>query len=348
MAVRIGIIGCGQVAHFHLQGLNATDAKIVALADVSIENAHALAAKIGDIPIYTEYNNMLSTIDLDAVIIGVRNNLHFEIASSCIDHGMAIFCEKPLTADAHESKELVEKVQKSKIIFMMGFMKRHHTAFNKMKEFVNELGPVLHANVHQCIHVPIDQIQAQQLRQQWWGWDKEASRGGSLVHSGSHELDIIRFLTGEPISITAHLKFVPGLKGMDHYCAALLEMDQGFSTLIDFTAMPYSKYGAEHGGWIEQIEIYCEKGWVKLTNHTWDGSVPPQLIYYKEANQSLETIYTGDSRQWENEMQHFVECILKKKNSSPGVIDGYRVDQIIADAYLSELENRKVEISFAY
>ena len=260
MAVRIGIIGCGQVAHLHLQGLQATDAEIVALSDVSSENAQALVAKIGEIPVFTSYKKMLSTVDLDAVIIGVRNNLHFEIASACIEHGAAIFCEKPLTADAQESKELVEKVQESKIIFMMGFMKRHHTAYKKMKELVNESGPVLHANIHQCIHVPVEQMQAKQLRQQWWGWDKEASRGGSLVHSGSHELDIIRFLIGEPASITAHFKFVPGLDGMDHYCAAMLEMQQGFSTLIDFTAMPYSKYGKVHGGWIEQIEIYCEKG----------------------------------------------------------------------------------------
>ena len=85
-----------------------------------------------------------------------------------------------------------------------------------------------------------------------------------------------------------------------------------------------------------------------MINHSWDGSVSPQLVYYKEGDQSLETIYTGDSRQWGNEMQHFVECISEKKKPSPGVIDGYRVDQIISDAYLSQLENRKVEISFVY
>ncbi len=347
MPVRLGIIGCGQVAHFHLKGLKSTDAEITALADINKENARKLAAGIGTIQMFSDYRMMLNETDIDAVIIGLQNNLHYEAVSACIEHGKAIFCEKPLTANAQESKDLVKKVKDANVVFMIGFMKRHHRAFQKMKELVTELAPVIHAKIRQCIFIPLDQMEANRLRRQWWGWDKKVGRGGALVHSGSHELDVIRYLTGEPKSITANFKFVPGLDEMEHYCAAMLEMEQGFSTLIDITAMPYSKYGAEHGGWLEEIEIYCAKGWVKLTNYTWDGSVSPALVVYRENHQSFENIYTGKSRQWENEMQHFINCVENKKNPTPGVVDGYRVDRIISDAYLSGKENRKVEISFA-
>jgi predicted dehydrogenase len=346
MRVKIGIIGCGQVAHFHVKGLQSTEADIVALADVDESHAMDLAAKTGDVSVYRDYGEMLNAAEIDSVIIGVRNNMHYQVVSDCLDSGLAIFCEKPLTASAEESADLVKKVDEAGNVFMMGFMKRHHTAFRRVKSLVEEFGDILHARISQCIHVPVENIEAKKLLSEWWGWNRQFSRGGSLVHSGSHELDLIRWLLCEPSTITANFKFVPELKGMDHYCAAMLEMDKGFSTLVDFTAMPYSAYGAGIGGWIEVVEIYCEKGWVKLTNHTWDGSAEPELIVYEESNGSITEIDVGPSLQWENEMQHFIHCIQNNLRPTPGIIDGYRVDQIISDAYRSAEEDRKVHISY--
>jgi len=346
--VRVGIIGCGQVANFHVQGLSATNAKITALADINMENARKIGTCLDDVRIYDDYTTMLTDKKLDAVVIGLQNNLHHKVILDCVEAGKAVFCEKPLTADVKESKDIVDRINKNNIIFMIGFMKRYHQAFMRMKEMINGLGPVIHGRVRQCIYVPIEKMRADILREEWWGWDKTASRGGALVHSGSHEIDLIRFLMGEPATVTAQLKYVDGLDAMEHYCAAMLEMQEGFSVLLDVTTMPYSKHNYISNGWIEEVEVYCEKGWVKLKNYSWDGSNPPELVCYSEAEQSVKNIFFTDCMQWENEMNHFIHCIENNETPMTNQIDGYRVDQIISDAYISGKENRKQEIVFAY
>ena len=106
MAVNIGIIGCGQVAHFHVQGLKKTNAKVVALADISRQNAEALAQKTGEVQIFEDYREMVEQAAIDAVIIGLQNHLHYEALRHAIGHRKAIFCEKPLTADVADSVDL--------------------------------------------------------------------------------------------------------------------------------------------------------------------------------------------------------------------------------------------------
>jgi predicted dehydrogenase len=159
-------------------------------------------------------------------------------------------------------------------------------------------------------------------------------------------LDVLRALVGEPTHVTAAFQFAPGLDRVDYDCTLLLELQKGSTAEMHITSLPYSRRGPEHGGWLEEIEIDCEKGWVKLVNHTWDGSLPPSLQVYREPKKSLENLYTGETRQWENEMQHFVECVRLGCTPTPNVIDGYRVDQLIADAYRSGLENQKVQVAF--
>ena len=91
MSYQVGIIGCGKpwrsegatgfgMSHAHAQGYNASpDCKIVALADISEENARAFQEKNGGDRIYTDYHTMLAQEQLDIVSISTWPHLHAQM-----------------------------------------------------------------------------------------------------------------------------------------------------------------------------------------------------------------------------------------------------------------------------
>ena len=74
MTFKIGLIGCGGITRAHVEGWNGvTDqAEIVAVADISRENAEARAAQIGTDPeIVSDYRDLLVDKEIDAVDISL-------------------------------------------------------------------------------------------------------------------------------------------------------------------------------------------------------------------------------------------------------------------------------------
>ena len=70
--LRIGIVGAGWMGHVHARAWaeNAPRGEVVAIADVSPERAHHLAAEVGrDVPIFADLEPMLAGAEIDAVDI---------------------------------------------------------------------------------------------------------------------------------------------------------------------------------------------------------------------------------------------------------------------------------------
>src|SRR5438874_1129681 len=75
--VRIGIIGCGQIAQHHLATYaEIPQAKVIACADIDPSAADTSAAKFQIPNIYYTAQEMLQRDDLDAIDVCVHNNLH--------------------------------------------------------------------------------------------------------------------------------------------------------------------------------------------------------------------------------------------------------------------------------
>ena len=77
--IRIGVIGCGQIAQHHFKEyakLPAGDMKVVAAADINEACARDTAAKYQVEHVYTDFRKMLARDDIDAVDVCLHNNFH--------------------------------------------------------------------------------------------------------------------------------------------------------------------------------------------------------------------------------------------------------------------------------
>ena len=54
---------------------------------------------------------------MDFITICTPNNWHFPIAKACLEAGFHVMCEKPMTVNVKEARQLVKIVQKTRKVF---------------------------------------------------------------------------------------------------------------------------------------------------------------------------------------------------------------------------------------
>ena len=107
-AVRIGIVGTGSVAssvHLPILTRRSDLFEIVALADLNIHAAHALADRFGIAKkdCFDSPSGMINEKELDAILI-LNSGSHAEVVEMALRAGKTVFCEKPLAYSQAEMK----------------------------------------------------------------------------------------------------------------------------------------------------------------------------------------------------------------------------------------------------
>ncbi len=185
MTVRIGMIGPGGMGKAHIERIHSVIAggRVVAVSDVNAENAQAVAERIGGAA-YADSASLISSAEVDAVMICSFGPAHEADVLECIRAGKPVFCEKPLTPTADGALRIMEAEQAAgRKLVTVGFMRRFDRSYREMKALLDsgELGETL--MVH-CAHrnptVP-----------ESYTWDM------AINDTAIHEIDTVRWLLGE-------------------------------------------------------------------------------------------------------------------------------------------------------
>ena len=150
-AYRAGIIGCGRprksegatgfgMAHRHAMGYAASPhTDLVALADISRENAVAFQKEHGGDAIYEDYQRMLAEADLDIVSVCVWPHLHAEMVLAAAEAGVqAIHCEKPIAPTFGEARRMVEICARNGVQLTFNHQRRFASPFRTARRLVRE------------------------------------------------------------------------------------------------------------------------------------------------------------------------------------------------------------------
>lgn len=98
--VRIGLVGAGFAAHFHLasyQKVYGEEFEIRGIYGRTRDKAARLAQEYNLAKVYGSYEELLADRDVDVVDLVVPNHLHVPLAIQAAQAGKHVFCEKPLT-----------------------------------------------------------------------------------------------------------------------------------------------------------------------------------------------------------------------------------------------------------
>ena len=199
--IRVGVIGTSWWADLmHLPSCKSHQgAEITAICGRNRDRAQEMALKY-DIPqIYVDYKAMLMNGKIDAVIVSVPDDLHYEMSICAIDAGIHVLCEKPLAMSLKQASEMLDRAEKANIKHMTYFTNRWTPWMRYIKQLVedNFIGKILSSEFRYISGFAFS-------GEYRWRTDRRHSLG-VLGDFGAHAIDLSRWFVGDISSVAAHL-----------------------------------------------------------------------------------------------------------------------------------------------
>ncbi len=336
-----GIIGCGYISKFHWGGLEKINARIAHVADIDIKRAQEVAQRFGA-KFSSDYRDVLANPEVTAVNVLGPTNTHKSICLAAIKAGKDVICEKTLAMNAKEAYEIAQAVKKSKVLFFTGYMKRHFPAVRKAKELLPSLGILFsaYARSYQC-----------------WGpgmFENKVipsglikTHGGVAVRCcGSHILDLMQFFFGRPERLYANIDYSKNSK-VDRKAIALFEYPGSLTACFETVCHPLTHIGYERNSWDERIEINGVNGRLDLYTTTWDKPHNAALLVHYDNKKQTSTEYRYNATNpFDIEMAYIHDCLSKRKQGNPDVVDGFAVDAVINAMEESQAKKKPVRVNW--
>ena len=184
--LRVAVLGVGRMGAYHADALSKRirGADVAVINDFSRDRAEQVAASVPGCRVIDDPIQAIRADDVDAVVIATPGSVHEEQVNACLDRGIPVLCEKPLTIDIDSSYRLVQKeAALGRRLIQVGFMRRFDPEYAKLRELIAGGGPDNPLLVH-CIHRNASVPEP---------FDSEMMIRDSVVH----EVDVVRFLLAE-------------------------------------------------------------------------------------------------------------------------------------------------------
>ncbi len=338
-ALRIGLMGCGQMAQsIHLPVLTRLpDVQLVALAETDpgcLKKACDFAPKALT---FDHYEKLLQLEEMDAVVICLPNHLHAEAAVATLQRGKHVYLEKPLATNLKEGRKVLTSWQQAGTIGMMGFNYRFNPIYQVMQQKIGagKIGHLLYAR--SVFSTPIRPMPE---------WKKFRQTGGALLDLASHHIDLTRFIFNQEIvEISAK---IGSIQTEDDQAILELRLADGLQVQSFFSISSVEEDG---------FEVYGQTG--KLSTNRYlspdvemNGPTLDRIRFrrlWRSLKASLHIPYlldkirqSGTEPSYRKALAHFVAAAKEDRLTTPDFYDGYRSLEIVAAAEESAKTGQRI------
>lgn len=209
--VKVALLGFGGIAKSHKKGYDLLAAeganiRLVAICDVNPEQFKKSDASINlgsdgklaldDIHTYTDCDEMIAKEEIDMVDVCLPTYLHKEYTVRMLKAGKHVLCEKPMALNSKDCAEMLRVAKECDRKLMVGQCLRFEPAYVYLKECVESgrFGKLKYLHMDRLSGLP-----------KWGfeGWFRDTARsGGCLLDMHIHDVDMARFLLGEPQAVS--------------------------------------------------------------------------------------------------------------------------------------------------
>jgi predicted dehydrogenase len=262
---RLGFVGLGWIGRNRLASIvEAGVAEISAVHDAQTDAAAEALKLSPDAVLFSSFEELLND-GLDGVVIATPNRFHAEQSIAALEHGIAVFCQKPLGRNAFETRRIVEVARNANCLLGVDLSYSAIPAMQVVSGLVESgaLGKLFAVDAKFHNGYGPDKP---------WFRDYSLSGGGCMLDLGSHLLDLaLRPLRFPHILRVQSSLFAGGdlMKSGSHEIE-----DYGVATIetVDDTVINLSCCWNLHAGREANIEVafYGTEGGARLRNV--DGS----------------------------------------------------------------------------
>jgi myo-inositol 2-dehydrogenase/D-chiro-inositol 1-dehydrogenase len=334
--LRIAVVGVGVMGADHVTRLHrrTSGARVTVVSDASTDKAGRVAKDVPGCRVVADPFAAIADPEVDAVVIASPDRFHEAQVLACIERGIPVLCEKPLTLDAASSLGVVRAedaytARTGRRLIQVGFMRRFDPEYAQLRALIAS-GAIGEPLVVHCVHrnaTPASDCTS------------ESMITGSVVH----EIDAARFLLDEEVAAVTVLR----PKATRHAGAGrsdpllvLLEMASGRIVDVECfvsTGVAYevrAEVVAEDGS----ATIGLDAGLVRATR----GS----------AGASRGTAVAAGFRErfahaYDAELQRWVDVARLGTTDGPGAWDGYAAQAVCSAGVEALATGRRTEVRLA-
>jgi len=338
--VHIGIIGSAFSSNIHAEALQeVAQAKIVAACSPNKGHVEEFARKWRIPNSTTDYRDLIRRKDVDALVIGIPNDLHREVVAAAAKAGKHVIVEKPLAHTLDDADAMVKACAKHKVKLMYAETICFSPKYARAKKLVEEgaigrLYMVKQGEKHSGPHSD-------------WFYDVKRSGGGAIMDMGCHGIEWARWMFGKPrpksvFATCQRVLHTNRTRGEDN-SVIVLEFENGGVAVIEDS-------WAKQGGMDDRMELYGTGGVIYC-----DLLRGSSMETYSVKGYGYAVEKAGETKGWTftvfeeahiygfpHEMRHFVECILNDQTPMETGEDGRATLEIIYAAYESAGTGKKI------
>lgn len=222
--IKLGIIGYGGMACWHVDRLAKTDG-ITAVAAYDIDSERVALAKKNGLKAYSTLKEFLADKDINLVLVATPNDVHRELCVAAMNAGKNVICEKPVAMNEVEVDEMIAAANKNKVLFTVHQNRRWDTDFRVVKKIFDEgmIGKVF--NIESRLHGTGGECHG------WRGVKKQG--GGMLYDWGVHLIDQILQMVPDQIVQIYCQQFSIKNNDCDDYFKLVIKYKGGLSCLVE-------------------------------------------------------------------------------------------------------------------
>lgn len=318
--LNVGIIGCGGIGRLHAYGYaHLENVNLVALIDFDLDRANALAEEFGG-KAYKSIDDC--EVKLDLVSVVTPPSTHYNIVMDLLDRGITVFCEKPITMDIEQAKEIEKKSRETGIMVGVGFKMRYEPIFAQAKERLGEVGKLF--AVSAVKNQPYTDMPTRQ-------WIKST---GCMYELSVHDYDLIHYIMdSKPVSVRARLEYSLGWPKEDQAYLDV-EYDNG---VIGQLMSSYSTNSAWTGYDIAMTFV-GEKGYMRIER-------PDRIVFNTDKGYWVEEVQPiGGMDIFAVQLEKFVDALINNKPYDADVSAGAIATILIESANIAHKEGKIISM----
>ncbi len=265
--VTFALIGAGGIAQSYATAFEQhSDARLVAVVDVRLDAATALAARFDCASFASPEALLASDTAVDAVILCTPPDTHERITLLLVRRGIHVLCEKPFTFTGGSARTMARAAERAGALLTMGSKFRYVQDVIRAKELIASglVGDVV--LFENAFTARVDMTNR-------WNAVPAISGGGVLIDNGTHSVDIMRFFLGPLAEV--HAVEGKNVQGLDVEDTARLfvksrsgimgsvDLSWSINKELDWYVTVYGSLGTIQIGWkLSRYKLSTGREWV--------------------------------------------------------------------------------------